>query len=138
MIRTIYDALRSSCLAIDHDSVILGGGNLHIAAALEIRMKAEQQSGRERLGMEAFARALEAIPSTLLDNAGTNKLDGLLKLRSKHREDQNTAGIDEFGEVNNLTMVWDATEVTRQGISIATETSCALLRVDQVISARGD
>ena len=34
-------------------------------------MKAEQQSGRERLGMEAFARALEAIPSTLLDNAGT-------------------------------------------------------------------
>ena len=40
------------------------------------------------------------------------KLDGLLKPRSKHREDQNTAGIDEFGEVNNLTMVWDATEVT--------------------------
>tara|TARA_B100000674_G_scaffold167366_1_gene134782 strand:- start:802 stop:2370 length:1569 start_codon:yes stop_codon:yes gene_type:complete len=138
LIRTIYDALRSSCLAIDHDSVILGGGNLHIAAALEIRMKAEQQSGRERLGMEAFARALEAIPSTLLDNAGTNKLDGLLKLRSKHREDEDTAGIDEFGEVNNLTTVWDATEVTRQGISIATETSCALLRVDQVISARGD
>ena len=60
-IRGLYDSLRSTCLAKDDDSVILGGGSLHIAASLKVREVAENCAGRERLSMEAFSRALESI-----------------------------------------------------------------------------
>ena len=49
-----------------------------------LAVKEAAAAGRERLAMEAFARALENI---LLPgpNAGVDRLDTLLKLRAEHR-----------------------------------------------------
>ena len=64
-IRGLFDSLRSTCLAKEDDSVLLGGGSLHVAASLKVREVAENCPGRERLSMEAFSRSLEAIPAGL-------------------------------------------------------------------------
>jgi len=138
VIRGLYDALCSVANAIETGSVLCGGGNLHIAASLTIKEKAESNAGRERLAMEAFARALEAIPATLASNAGQHRLDALLSLRSLQRSTIKNSGINAQGESGQLSGVLECSETIAHAIEAACETACGLLRVDQVISARGD
>ncbi len=137
-IRGLYDALRSTSLALQHDAVVRGGGSIHMGASLAVKEVAEHHAGRERLAMEAFARALESIPSTLAQNAGVDRLDTLLLLRAQHRSGVDGAGVDEHGQVNKIEQVWLPAQTLRHALQAATETACGLLRVDQVISARGD
>ena len=137
-IRGLFDSLRSTCLAKEDDSIILGGGSLHMAASLRVREAAENCSGRERLSMEAFARAIESIPAALAENAGEDKIDALLELRSLHRSGKINSGITQSGKPGEAEGVWIPTYTLEHAISAACESACGLLRVDQVISARGD
>ena len=137
-IRGLFDSLRSTCMAKEDDSIILGGGSLHMAASLKVRESAERNPGRERLAMEAFARALEGIPSALASNAGEDKIDSLLELRSLHRSGKINSGITQSGKPGEIESAWLPTYTIEHSISAACEAACGLLRVDQVISARGD
>tara|TARA_Y100001954_G_scaffold56852_2_gene61274 strand:- start:4561 stop:6150 length:1590 start_codon:yes stop_codon:yes gene_type:complete len=137
-IRGLFDSLRSTCMAKEDDSIILGGGSLHMAASLKVREAAERNPGRERLAMEAFARALEGIPSALASNAGEDKIDSLLELRSLHRSGKINSGITQSGKPGEIESAWLPTYTIEHSISAACESACGLLRVDQVISARGD
>ena len=136
-IRAIHDSLRSTGMAMKDNRIIHGGGATHMACALAIREAAEHEAGRERLGMEAFARALEVIPSALAKNAGTDVLDRILELRAAHRNGIGDAGINVEGEVGP-TGAKEAAKSLESALSAATETCTSLLRIDQVISARGD
>jgi len=89
--------------------------------------------------MEAFARALEIIPTTLATNARADSLDRLLELRAAIRSGQpNAAGITANGEVGTVADYPAPTESHSHAWKAAIEAACSLLRVDQVISARGD
>ena len=57
-IRGIYDSLRSTSLAMNDGSVLLGGGSTHSKLAYHVRSEMESEPGRERIAMEAFARAM--------------------------------------------------------------------------------
>lgn len=138
IIRGLYDSLRSTCLAKEDDMIILGGGSLHMAASLRVREAAENCAGRERLSMEAFSRALEAIPAALATNTGEDRIDSLLELRSMHRAGKINSGITQIGKPGVIEGVWLPTYTLEHAISAACESACSLLRVDQVISARGD
>ena len=138
VIRGLHDAVRSTSLAIQTRSIVRGGGSFHMGASLVVKEAAEGQAGRERLAMEAFARALENIPSTLAQNAGVDRLDTLLALRAAHRSGEPHAGIDAAGQVSPIVATWLPCDTLLHAIESATETACGLLRVDQVISARGD
>ena len=137
-IRGLFDALRSACLAKEDDAVILGGGSFHMAASLAVREAAEMCGGRERLSMEAFSRALEAIPASLAGNTGADRIDTLLELRALHRGGDFNAGINHAGVPATIEDVWLPSFTLEHAISAACESACSLLRVDQVISARGD
>ena len=137
-IRGLFDALRSTCEAITSGQVLIGGGSLHIAASLAIREAAETKSGRERLGMEAFSRALEAIPATLAENIGGDRLDTLLQLRSLHRAGKKNSGVGKEGDPVRIEDALIPATTILHSIQAACETACGLIRVDQVISARGD
>jgi chaperonin GroEL (HSP60 family) len=123
-----------------------GGGHPHASSAMAVRIAAEAEAGRERLAMEAFARALEVIPSTLAANSGADALDRLLELRASIRADQSTSpstlaptsGITAEGEVGDTSNFPSPTSSLAHAWQAATETATVLLRVDQVISARGD
>jgi len=137
-IRGLYDALRSTSLAMKSNAVVRGGGSFHMGASLAVKEAAEGHAGRERLAMEAFARALENIPSTLAQNAGVDRLDTLLALRAAHRTGQETAGVAADGTISPIEATWLPADTLHHALEAATETACGLVRVDQVISARGD
>ena len=137
-IRGLYDALNSVAKSIESGYALCGGGNSHITVALQLKEYAESISGRERLAVEGFARALESIPATLVSNSGNNMLDGLLELRSQIRLGGQNCGIDINGKVATLEDVWECSDTVLHALEAACETACGLLRVDQVISARGD
>ena len=64
-----YTTRSSTSLALN-EYVLPGAGAIHSRIAHAVRLASEKQAGRERLAMEAFARAMETIPSTLVENAG--------------------------------------------------------------------
>jgi len=138
IIRGLYDALCSVTSAMETGEVLLGGGSLHIAASLAVKDAAEQHGGRERLAMDAFARALESIPSVLISNSGNDQLDSLLELRSQHRQGKAGFGVAKNGLCEPIEQAWASAETLAHAFEAACETACGLLRVDQVISARGD
>lgn len=136
VIRALHDSLRATSLAFTED-VLPGAGAMHARMAHAVRAASESQSGRERLAMEAFARALEAIPETLTENGGGESLDRILELRAAARDDQ-LRGISPDGKVCDVVDVWHPRSVIEAALVSATETASSMLRIDQVISARGD
>lgn len=137
-IRALFDSLRSVCLAAEHKSIITGGGNFHSFAATEIRVAGEAKAGRQRLAMDAYSRALELIPCVLFENSGQDKLDGLLELRAKNISVDSDIGVDSDGQITEISDVKLCAETLSSGLILAFETATTLLRIDQVISARGD
>ncbi len=136
-IRAIHDSLRATGLAMQNDRIVDGGGATHMMCALAIREAAEHEPGRNRLAMEAFARALEIIPSTLAQNAGADPLDQILELRAAHRNGNSSMGITSEGKVGP-TGAKEAANSLESALTAATETCASMLRIDQVVSARGD
>ena len=87
--------------------------------------------------MDAYARALETVPATLVENSGGDSLDRILELRAASNDDD-FVGITPEGTVGPATGVWHPRAVIEEGLESATETAMSMLRIDQVISARGD
>ena len=137
-IRGMYDALRATSLAIIDGALLHGGGASHMLAAQYVKRESEKIADRTRLGMEAFARALEMIPWMLAANTGVNPLDALLELRSAISDENAIIGVKENGSIGSVKDVLEPAENLLHGIMAATETANGLLRCDQVISSRGD
>tara|TARA_B100000029_G_scaffold432432_1_gene444605 strand:+ start:441 stop:2009 length:1569 start_codon:yes stop_codon:yes gene_type:complete len=135
-IRGMYDALRATSLAISDGRILHGGGASHMIAAQHVKKEAEKKGDRSRLGMDAFARALEMIPWMLAANCGVNALDALLELRTEMNN--GVAGVRKDGSIGSVDDVLEPADSLLHGILAATETANSLLRCDQVISARGD
>lgn len=137
VLRAIHDSLRSCQEATMNGFVSVGGGFSHTLAALEVKKSAELESGRERLAMEAFARSLEVIPRTLSINSGSDALDQMLELRAEINNGS-ISGIGERGDICDVSSILEPTKSLIHALQSATETTATLLRIDQVISARGD
>lgn len=135
LIRGLHDALRSTSLSMK-SKVVSGAGSIHSRMAQAVRNEAEKQGGKERLAMEAFSRALESIPSTLVENAGGDPLDRILELRAATRKGEKSIGISPKGDVTKVEAVWHPSPVIENSIESATETAISMLRIDQVISSK--
>jgi chaperonin GroEL (HSP60 family) len=138
IIRGLHDALRATSLALADGELLPGAGSIHARMAHAVRRASEAEPGRARLAMDAYARALETIPATLVENSGGDALDQILELRAAAREDDGFVGITPEGVVGSAEGVWHPRAVIEDGLESATETAMSMLRIDQVISARGD
>ena len=137
IIRGLHDSLRATSIALADDELLPGAGSIHARMAAGVRRASEEEPGRARLAMDAYARALETIPSTLVENSGGDSLDRVLELRAAANDDD-FSGITPEGAVGPATGVWHPRAVIEEGLGSATETAMSMLRIDQVISARGD
>jgi|TARA_B100001105_G_scaffold252613_1_gene244571 chaperonin GroEL (HSP60 family) len=138
IIRGIHDGLRATSAALEENSVLPGAGAIHARIAQAIRNASESEPGRGRLAMDAFSRALETIPATLVENSGGEPLDRILELRSATNSNSAFQGITIDGDVGEVIGVWHPFSVIEESLQSATETAISMLRIDQVISARGD
>jgi len=137
---TIVGALHVLKDVIEDDGVVPGGGAIEVEIAGKIREYASSISGREHLAIQAFADAIESIPEAIAQNAGLDKLDLLIMLRSEHKAGHSRAGIDmlEAGVVEDITTqgVVDPVNVKKQLIKSGVEAANMLLRIDDVIASK--
>lgn len=82
--------------------------------------------------------AFEIIPRTLATNCGGDVVRLLTELRAKHnKEDGKTFGLDgNKGKIDDMVNVgvWEPINVKVQTLKTAIESSCMLLRIDDVVS----
>jgi chaperonin GroEL (HSP60 family) len=107
--------------------------------ATMVREYARQVGGRQQLAIEAFADALEVIPSTLAQNAGLDILDTMVAIRAAHaKADGKAMGVNVFDEgvIDMLEEgVIEPVVVKQQAIKSAVEVSSMILRIDDVLAA---
>jgi len=138
--RALHDALCVVRDVVEDGRVVAGGGAPEIEVARQLRDYAESLRGREQLAVLAFAEAVEIIPKTLAENAGLDPIDIMADLKARHEKEQTTAGVDGIaGKVTDMAKanVWEPLVVKRQAIKSASEAAQMLLRIDDVIAAKG-
>jgi len=101
--RVVEDCLGTLPAVIRGGKVLTGGGSTEVELAARLRSFAKGLEGIERLGAEAFAKALEVIPKALAENAGYNPLEILVELQSLNGKIGAKSGFDAFsGKIRDL------------------------------------
>ncbi|AEA47574.1 thermosome subunit beta [Archaeoglobus veneficus] len=138
--RSLTDSIKVVKAALESGKVVAGGGAPEIEISLKLKQWAPTLGGREQLSAEAFATALEIIPRSLAENAGLDPIDILVELKKAHEDGNVYAGVNVFsGKVENMKElgVLEPLRVKKQAISSATEVAIMILRIDDVIAAKG-
>jgi thermosome len=137
--RSFRDALCVVADVIKYPYITYGGGAFEIELASRIREFATKIGGKEQLAVEAFAKALEGIVVALVENAGLDPVDYLMKLRAAHkRDDGYKYGVNVFtGDIVNMEElgVIEPLVVKTNALKAGTEAATMILRIDDVIAA---
>jgi chaperonin GroEL (HSP60 family) len=136
--RSLHDALCVVRDVFEEPKIVAGGGSPELEVSRMLKKYAETLPGREQLAVKGFAEALEAIPMTLTENAGLDPIDILSELRARHEKGETWAGIEvNTGKIQDMSRagVFEPLAVKKQIIKSATEASCMLLKIDDVIAA---
>ena len=136
--RSVHDALCVVRDVIEEPKIVAGGGASELEVSRMLKKYAETLPGREQLAVRAFAEALEAVPTTLTENAGLDPIDVLSELRARHEKGETWAGIEvNNGKVQDMSKaaVYEPLAVKKQIIKSGTEASTMILKIDDVIAA---
>jgi len=136
--RSIHDALCVVRDVVKKPKIVAGGGAPEMEVASRLKEWAEGLSGRVQLAALDFADALEVIPTTLAENAGMDPIDAIVELRSRHEKGDTWVGVDVIGgKVDDISKldVYEPLAVKEQIIKSASESTCMILRIDDVIAS---
>ncbi|TXG49849.1 hypothetical protein EZV62_025724 [Acer yangbiense] len=135
--RSLHDALCVLSQTVNDSRVLLGGGWPEMVMAKEVDELARKTPGKRSHAIDAFSRALIAIPTTIADNAGLDSAELVAQLCAEHQKEGCTAGIDVItGSVGNMAElgIYEAFKVKQAVLLSATEASEMILRVDEIIT----
>ncbi|MCX8150533.1 MAG: TCP-1/cpn60 chaperonin family protein [Candidatus Bathyarchaeota archaeon] len=138
--RSLHDALCVVRNAVEDGKIVPGGGAPEAEIARQLRSYAVKVGGREQLAIEAYADAVETIPMMLAENSGLDPIDIIVSLRAEHERNQPYCGIDVFtGKVKNMLdlNIVEPVRVKQQVIKSATEAANMILKIDDLIAAKG-
>jgi len=137
--RSIMDALHSLRNILREPKIVGGGGAVEIELAERLRDYARSVGGKEQLAIEAYAEALEVIPTVLAESAGMDALDTILQLRALHNQGFKDAGVNVLEgrieqDITKLN-VYEPVLVKKQVIKSASEAAASILKIDDIIAA---
>src|SRR5487761_1099263 len=135
--RCVHDAVMVIKDVLEKPGIVGGGGAVEEELSYRLTKWSSTLQGREQLAAEKFAEALESIPIALAENAGFDPLDIRVELREKHAEDNTWYGVNVLGNgVADLFKkdIIEPVAVKEQVIKSATECTCMILRIDDVIA----
>ena len=138
--RSLVDAWSVVKVAIEDGMMVTGGGSTAVEIAIRLREYAASVGGREQIAIDAFASAMEIIPTTLAENAGLDPIDVLIEMRKQHSAGKKAAGLNPYsGKVEDMFKlnVIEPYRIGKQAINSATDAAVLILRIDDVIAARG-
>ncbi|MEB3850962.1 MAG: TCP-1/cpn60 chaperonin family protein [Desulfurococcales archaeon] len=137
--RSIMDALHALRNILREPKIVGGGGAVEIELAERLREYARSVGGKEQLAIEAYADALEVIPTVLAESAGMDALDTILQLRALHNQGFKHAGVNVLeGKIEqDMTKinVYEPVLVKKQVIKSASEAATSILKIDDIIAA---
>jgi thermosome len=137
--RSLNDALHALRNILMEPVILPGGGAIELELSMKLRDYARSVGGKEQLAIEAFADALEEVPTILAETAGMEPINTLMELRAKHAKGLVNAGIDVMnGKIADDMIAINVIEpfrVTSQVIKSATEAATAVLKIDDLIAA---
>ena len=81
-------------LTASYRALIVGGGAPEIHVSRLLAQYAHSLKGMEAYCFQAYADALEVIPTTLAENAGLNPISIVTELRNRHALGERNAGIN--------------------------------------------
>jgi len=143
-IAIIKDAIRDGLRAVTNvyvdNCVIAGAGGFEIAAYHDLQNFKDGVSGKEKLGIQAFADSLLIVPKILAENSGFDVQETILKLTDTFKKNTKVyVGIDVLKEdsfINPETQgVYDNYCVKKQFLNIAPLLAEQLLLVDEIMKA---
>ncbi|KAF5200269.1 T-complex protein 1 subunit beta [Thalictrum thalictroides] len=135
--RSLHDALCVLSQTVVDSRVLLGGGWPEMVMAKEVDELARKTPGKKAHAIEAFSKALQAIPTTIADNAGLDSAELISQLRAEHHQEGSKAGIDVItGAVGDMEKlgISEAFKVKQAVLLSATEAAEMILRVDEIIT----
>ncbi|MFP3230324.1 MAG: thermosome subunit beta, partial [Caldisphaera sp.] len=137
--RNLNDALHSLRNILREPKIVGGGGATETEIAMAVRSYARTIGGKEQLAIEAFADALEVIPTVLAESSGMDPLDALMELRSHHDKGLRLAGLNAVDGkvVDDVTKynIYEPILVKKQVIKSASEAAISLMKIDDLIAA---
>ncbi|XP_048963570.1 T-complex protein 1 subunit delta-like [Canis lupus dingo] len=92
--RSIHDALCVICCLVRKRALITGGGTPEIELALRLTEYSRTISGMESYCNHAFADTMEAIPSTLAENAGLIPISTVTEQGNQHAQGEKITSIN--------------------------------------------
>ncbi len=120
---------------IENPFIVHGAGSVEWVIAQKIKEQAVFVEGKEQIGMERFASALEQIPLTLARNIGMDVLDASTQLRNKSNGKTKWYGVNsvtrKISDMSSSEVI--ETEIVKQQVfKTAVETTNMLLNIDDV------
>uniref|UniRef100_A0A0E0D3R0 Uncharacterized protein n=1 Tax=Oryza meridionalis TaxID=40149 RepID=A0A0E0D3R0_9ORYZ len=135
--RSLHDALCVLSQTVNDTRVLFGGGWPEMVMAKAVDDLARKTPGKKSHAIDAFSRALQAIPTIIADNAGLDSAELISQLRAEHHKENCTAGIDVItGSVGDMQKrgISEAFKVKQAILLSATEAAEMILRVDEIIT----
>ena len=137
--RSIHDALCVIRCLVKKRALIAGGGAPEIHVSRRLMEYAKTLKGMEAYCFQAFAEALEVIPTTLAENAGLNPIAIVTELRNRHAQGDQSAGINvRKGIISNILEenVIQPLLVSTSAIELAAETVKMIMKIDDIVGVR--
>eukprot|EP00917_Polyrhabdina_sp_WS-2016_P031224 GHVP01066584.1.p2 GENE.GHVP01066584.1~~GHVP01066584.1.p2 ORF type:complete len:535 (-),score=104.85 GHVP01066584.1:3086-4690(-) len=134
--RSIHDAIAVISQTVLDSQIVYGAGAAEMAMADALEKLSREVEGKKALAIEAFAQALRAIPTIILDNGGFDSADVVTKLRAAHARGEFYMGIDidegAIGDVRKLGIMESYKSKSSQ-VAAAAEAAQSVIRVDDII-----
>jgi T-complex protein 1 subunit beta len=134
--RSIHDALCVLSQTVRYPRTVLGGGASEMLMARAVDQAVQLTPGKESIAIEAFGRALRALPTIIADNAGFDSTELVAQLRTAHFNGQATAGLNmdkgTVGDMREL-KITESYKSKLQVLISGHEAAEMILRVDEII-----
>jgi T-complex protein 1 subunit gamma len=136
--RNLQDAMQVVRNVLFDPRMLPGGGATELAISTTIAKTVDDVEGISKWSYAAVGNALEVIPRTLAQNCGANVIRLLTDLRTKHSTLEGSSwGVNgTTGEMADMYKIgiWEPFCVKTQTFKTAIESSCLILRIDDVVS----
>lgn len=137
--RSLHDALCVIRCLVKKRALIAGGGAPEIEVSRKLYEYSKSCKGMEAYCFQAFAEALEVIPTTLAENAGLHPIQIVTELRNRHANGETFAGINvRKGGITNILEenVIQPLLVSTSAIELAADTVKMIMKIDDIVAVR--
>lgn len=135
--RNLQDAMQVVRNVVFDPRMLPGGGATEFAISTAIEKSVSEIDDVSKWAYAAVGGAMEVIPRTLAQNCGANVIRTMADLKAKHWAGIHTWGINGItgdpADMNTLN-IWEPYVVKVQTFKTAVESSCLILRIDDVVS----